>query len=107
MLLYTFYPTIEKCYENVMCLLGTWLQHINIFSQIWDTHKNDLTIDNVQFVLWMNIYLLALLMSLCLKLPSRPTFSAEHCNSPYTAVMLETSSLLGVKFHASLCLNVK
>ena len=22
MLLYTFYPTIEKCYENVMCLLG-------------------------------------------------------------------------------------
>ena len=22
MLLYTFYPTIEKFYENVMCLLG-------------------------------------------------------------------------------------
>ena len=21
MLLYTFYPTIEKCYKNVMCLL--------------------------------------------------------------------------------------
>ena len=23
MLLYTFYPTFEKCYENVMCLLGS------------------------------------------------------------------------------------
>ena len=22
MLLYTFYPTIEKCYKSVMCLLG-------------------------------------------------------------------------------------
>ena len=26
MLLYIFYPTIEKCYKNVMCLLCWWVK---------------------------------------------------------------------------------
>ena len=30
MLLYTFYPTFEKCYENVMCLLGCWRRMLSI-----------------------------------------------------------------------------
>ena len=35
MLLYTFYPTIEKCYENVMCLLGL------LYHYIKDLQNND------------------------------------------------------------------
>ena len=29
MFLYTFYPTFEKCYENVMCLLGSLCEQLS------------------------------------------------------------------------------
>ena len=39
MLLYTFYPTIEKCYENVMCLLGTSLKYRRSQSTVSPEHS--------------------------------------------------------------------